>query len=60
VVQRYLATLGGKRRGVPLENVDELKIAISELRATRRYAERSSWRIVEEPGAYRRVSSIAA
>lgn len=60
VVQRYIATLGGKRRHVPLENVDEIKAAISDLRARRRYAERSSWQLLEDAGRYLGISSVAA
>lgn len=60
VLQRYMATLGGKRRGVPLGNVDEIKAAVLDLRARRRYGDRSSWRLLEAEGAYRGISFTAA
>ncbi len=53
VLQRYIATLGGKRRGTRLENVEEIASAIVGLRAKRRYAERSSWRVREVPARWR-------
>lgn len=60
VLQRYVATLGGKRKGVPLQKIEEIKRAISELRARRRYADRSSWRVLEDSAAYGAVSLSAA
>lgn len=60
VMQRYIATLGGKRRRVPIENVEETEAAIARLRAKRNYADRSSWRVLEDPVRWGGVSSTAA
>lgn len=60
VRQRYLATLGGKRKRAPLKNIDQIKNAISELRVRRRYADRTSWRLLESRATYGAVSSTAA
>lgn len=60
VRQRYLATLGGRRRGAPLEDIEQIKNAISEMRARRRYADRSSRRLLESSPAYGVVSLTAA
>lgn len=60
VLQRYIATLGGKRRSTPFDNIEEIQRAIAELSARRRYADRSSWRVLERAAVYRGISSVAA
>lgn len=60
VLQRYIATLGGKRRSAPLDNIQDIQWAIVELSARRRYADRSSWRVLESAATYGGVSSVAA
>lgn len=60
VMQRYIATLGGRRRRVPLENVEETEAAIAQLRARRDYADRSSWRVLEDAARWGGISSTAA
>lgn len=46
VLNRYVATLGGKRRRVPIGNIDGIERAVANLRARRRYAGRSSWAVM--------------
>lgn len=48
VLQRYAATLGGRRKRVPLQDIEEIASAIWDVRVRRHYAERSSWRVLEE------------
>lgn len=60
VLQRYIATLGGRRRRVPLQDLEEIASAIWHMRVRRRYADRSSWRVGEDPGTYGGISSVAA
>ncbi len=60
VLRRYIATLGGKRRRVPLQDTEEIASAIWDVRVRRRYADRSSWRVQEHAGTYGGISSKAA
>lgn len=60
VLQRYVATLGGKRRSAPIDNIEQIKREIAELTLRRRYADRSSWRVEESTARYGGVSSVAA
>ena len=60
VVQRYVATLGGRRKAATLVDVVDVEEAIAVIRAKRRYANRSSWAIHESALVYDDVSSQVA
>jgi len=56
VIQRYVATLGGRRRGATVVDLVDVEEAIALIRAKRRYANRSSWAIQESALVYDDVS----
>jgi hypothetical protein len=60
VIQRYVATLGGRRRSAPFVDVVDVEEALAVIRAKRRYANRSSWAIQESALVYDDVSSQVA
>lgn len=56
VIQRYVATLGGRHRRAAFVDTLEVEEALAAVRARRRYANRSSWTIQESALAYHAVS----
>ena len=56
VIQRYVATLGGRRRRAAFVDAVDVEEALAVIRAKRRYADRSSWAIQESAPIYDHVS----